>query len=344
MGLPERLKEVQSLMTKGDERAAKIYETIGVHLGCALAQHADFYDYESALILGRVTTGEGGDLVIDKATKVLKANFPEVARKIELRVPDEKSRRVGQAVAAASLPARLLGKIIREKPAAAMGLATGSTMEPLYRELVALKLDWHKLTTFNLDEYIGISPLHPQSYHSFMWEKLFQHVNISIKNVHIPDGLAKDVPAACDHYEQKILAAGGIDLQLLGIGTSGHIGFNEPTSSLASRTRIKTLTPQTRSDNARFFESENEVPFHVITMGIGTILESRHCVLLAFGSKKARAIAEAVEGPITAMNPASALQLHPKVTVILDEEAAADLKMKDYYRWVYEQKLDWQKI
>jgi glucosamine-6-phosphate deaminase len=248
------------------------------------------------------------------------------------------------AEAATKIAARLMARTIREKPAAVLGLATGGTMEPLYRELVAMKLDWSKLTTFNLDEYIGISPMHPQSYHNFMCEKLFSHVNMNIANVHIPDGLAKDVPAACAHYEQKISAAGGIDLQLLGIGTDGHIGFNEPTSSLASRTRIKTLTPQTRKDNARFFERPEEVPFHVITMGIGTILESRHCALLAFGKKKARAIAEAVEGPITSMNPASALQLHPKVTVFLDEESAAELKMKDYYRWVFEQKPDWQKV
>lgn len=248
------------------------------------------------------------------------------------------------AEAVTALAARLLGKVICEKPAAVLGLATGGTMEPLYRELVAMKLDWNKLTTFNLDEYVGISPLHPQSYHSYMWDKLFQHVNISIKSVHIPDGLAKDVRSACEHYEQKINAAGGIDLQLLGIGTSGHIGFNEPTSSLASRTRLKTLTPQTRRDNARFFETEASVPFHVITMGIGTILESRHCVLVAFGEKKARAIAEAVEGPITAMNPASALQWHPKVTVLLDEPAASELKMKEYYHWVYDHKPDWQKI
>ncbi len=246
--------------------------------------------------------------------------------------------------AATQIAARLMVRLIQEKPAAVLGLATGGTMELLYRELVAKKLDWSKLTTFNLDEYVGISPMHPQSYHSFMWEKLFSHANVSIKNVHIPDGLAKDVPAACAHYEQKISAAGGIDLQLLGIGTDGHIGFNEPTSSLASRTRIKTLTPQTRKDNARFFDSQEEVPYHVITMGIGTILESRHCVLLAFGKNKARAIAEAVEGPITAMNPASALQLHRKVTVFLDEDAAAELKMRDYYRWVFEQKPDWQKV
>ena len=246
--------------------------------------------------------------------------------------------------AATAIAARLLARLIREKPAATLGLATGGTMEPLYRELVALNLDWSKLTTFNLDEYVGISPQHPQSYHHFMWQNLFRHVNVSIKNVNIPDGLAKDVPAACENYERKISSVGGIDLQLLGIGTHGHIGFNEPTSSLASRTRIKTLTPQTLRDNARFFNSESEVPHHVITMGIGTILESRHCVLLALGTKKARAIAEAAEGPITAMNPASALQLHPKVTVVLDEAAAAELKMQDYYRWVYQQKPDWQKI
>ena len=246
--------------------------------------------------------------------------------------------------AATTIAARLLARLIREKPAATLGLATGGTMEPLYRELVALKLDWSKLTTFNLDEYVGISPQHPQSYHHFMWENLFRQVNVSIKSVNIPDGLAKDVPAACENYERKISSVGGIDLQLLGIGTHGHIGFNEPTSSLASRTRIKTLTPQTLRDNARFFNSESEVPHHVITMGIGTILESRHCVLLALGTKKARAIAEAAEGPITAMNPASALQLHPKVTVVLDEAAAAELKMQDYYRWVYQQKPDWQKI
>ena len=248
------------------------------------------------------------------------------------------------AEAATRIAARLMAKLIREKPAAVLGLATGGTMEPLYRELVRLKLDWKQANTFNLDEYIGISPMHPQSYHSYMCEKLFSKVNISVSNVHLPDGLAKDVPAACLHYEQKIAAAGGIDLQLLGIGTDGHIGFNEPTSSLASRTRIKTLTPQTRQDNARYFENPNEVPYHVITMGIGTILASRHCVLLAFGKNKARAIAGAVEGAITAMNPASALQMHPKVTVLLDDEAASELKMPEYYRWVYDNKPDWQKI
>ena len=246
--------------------------------------------------------------------------------------------------AATQIAARLLARLIRQKPAAVLGLATGGTMEPLYRELAASQLDWSKLTTFNLDEYVGLPPEHPQSYHHFMREKLFRHVNVPPANVNLPDGLAPDVPAACENYERKIFSAGGIDLQLLGIGTHGHIGFNEPTSSLASRTRIKTLTPQTRRDNARFFGGEEQVPHHVITMGIGTILESRHCVLLAFGRKKAAAVAGAVEGPVTAMNPASALQLHPKVTMLLDEESAAELKQQEYYRWVYDNKPDWQKI
>ncbi len=245
---------------------------------------------------------------------------------------------------ATSLAARLLGKTIREKPEAVLGLATGGTMEALYRELVAAKLDWSGVTTFNLDEYVGLPPDHPQSYHHFMRENLFRHVNVPPGRINIPDGQAANIPGECEAYEGKLFAVGGIDVQLLGIGTDGHIGFNEQTSSLASRTRIKTLTPQTRKDNARFFGSEAQVPHHVITMGIGTILESRHCVMLAFGAGKAKAIALAVEGPITSMNPASALQLHPKVTVFMDEAAAANLTLKDYYRWVYDQKPDWQKI
>lgn len=248
------------------------------------------------------------------------------------------------AATATNVAAHLFAGVLQQKPGAVLGLATGGTPVRLYRELIAMKLDWRKVTTFNLDEYIGLPPDHGQSYHRFMRENLFRHVNLVKKNIHLPDGLAKDVPKFCGQYEKRIVAAGGIDLQLLGIGTDGHIGFNEQTSSLASRTRIKTLTPQTRRDNARFFGSEQAVPHHVITMGIGTILESRHCVLLAFGKNKARAIAEAVEGPITAMNPASALQLHPKVTVILDAAAAAKLKLKNYYRWVYEHKPGWQKF
>jgi glucosamine-6-phosphate deaminase len=210
--------------------------------------------------------------------------------------------------------------------------------------LISTNLDWANITTFNLDEYVGLAPEHPASYSSFMNENLFRHVNIERERIHHPDGMAKDVPEFCERYEEQIRETGGIDLQLLGIGTDGHIGFNEQTSSLASRTRIKTLTVQTRRDNACFFNGENGVPRHVITMGIGTIMDARHCLLLAFGTKKARAIAEAVEGPISAMNPASVLQLHPNATLCLDEEAATALKLTDYYRWVFENKPDWQKI
>ena len=244
--------------------------------------------------------------------------------------------------AATRVAARLMARLLREKPGAVLGLATGSTPLPLYRELIQMKLDWRRVTTFNLDEYVGLAPEHPASYHYFMRENLFRHVNIPEKNIFVPDGMTEDVPAFCRRYEERIRKAGGIDLQLLGIGSDGHIGFNEPSSSLASRTRIKTLTARTRRDNARHFGGEAQAPHHVITMGIGTIMESRHCLLLAFGRKKARAIAGAAEGPITAMNPASALQLHPNVTVCLDEAAASLLKMKRYYRWVFDNKPEWQ--
>lgn len=248
------------------------------------------------------------------------------------------------AEAATSVAARTIARLLREKPNAVLGLATGSTPLLLYRELIRMQLDWRQVTTFNLDEYVGLAPTHPQSYHSFMEEHLFRHINIAKKNIHIPDGLAKDIPKFCAKYEKQIRAAGGIDLQVLGIGTDGHIGFNEPTSSLASRTRIKTLTPQTRKDNARFFGNEDAVPHHCITMGIGTIMEARQNVLLAFGAGKARAIAEAAEGPITACNPASVLQMHPTVKVCLDPAAASLLKRADYYRWVYDNKPVWQQI
>ena len=244
--------------------------------------------------------------------------------------------------AATEVAARIIARLLRDKPTAVLGLATGSTPLALYQMLIAMNLDWSQVTTFNLDEYIDLPRDHAQSYHSFMWENLFKHVNISEENVHIPDGNAQDVPRFCREYEEQISAAGGIDLQVLGIGTDGHIGFNEPTSSLASRTRIKTLTQQTCKDNARFFGSEESVPHHVITMGIGTIMEARQNLLLAFGHNKSRAVAEAVEGPITSINPASILQMHPVTKVILDEPAAADLKRADYYRWVYDSKPAWQ--
>ena len=244
--------------------------------------------------------------------------------------------------AATHVAARIIAGLLREKPDAVLGLATGSTPLLLYRTLIEMNLDWSKITTFNLDEYIGLPREHPQTYHSFMWENLFRHINISKERVHIPDGNAADIPQFCSDYEARIRDTGGIDLQVLGIGSDGHIGFNEPTSSLASRTRIKTLTRQTRQDNARFFGSEAEVPHHVITMGIGTIMEARTNLLLAFGENKSRAIAEAVEGPVTSISPASVLQMHPSVKVCLDEPAAGELKRADYYRWVYDNKPAWQ--
>jgi glucosamine-6-phosphate deaminase len=248
------------------------------------------------------------------------------------------------AEAATEIAARIVANLLREKPNAVLGLATGSTPLLLYCALARMKLDWRRVTTFNLDEYVGLPKEHEQSYHSFMWENLFRHVNISKKRAHIPDGMSGDIPKFCARYEKQIRAAGGIDLQILGIGTDGHIGFNEPTSSLASRTRIKTLTRLTLKDNARFFGSAGKVPHHVITMGLGTILEARQCLLLAFGANKARAIAATVEGPLASINPASVLQMHPNAKVCLDEAAAAKLKRADYYRWVYANKPDWQKF
>jgi len=248
------------------------------------------------------------------------------------------------AEAVAKIAARMLARQLLENPASVLGLATGSTPLLLYRELIAMRLDWSRVTTFNLDEYVGLPRTHAQSYHSFMWKNLFRHINIARENIHIPDGMAEDIPKCCADYERRIRDAGGIDLQVLGIGTDGHIGFNEPTSSLASRTRIKTLAERTRRDNARFFGSEDAVPRHVITMGIGTIMEARLNLLLAFGENKARAIAEAVEGPVSSAHPASMLQMHPVVKVCLDEAAASRLQRIDYYRWVYANKPAWQAI
>jgi glucosamine-6-phosphate deaminase len=245
---------------------------------------------------------------------------------------------------AAAIAARIVGGLLRQKPNAVLGLATGSTPLLLYRQLVEMKLDWRRVRTFNLDEYVGLAADDPRSYHHYMWDNLFKHTNVARKNVHIPDGLARDIPTFCARYEREIRKAGGIDLQVLGIGTDGHIGFNEPSSSLASRTRIKTLTARTRRDNARFFGGENKVPHHVITMGIGTIMEARQCLLLAFSQQKARAIAAAVEGPISASSPASILQMHPAAKACLDSKAASRLKRGEYYRWVYQNKPQWQRF
>ena len=223
-----------------------------------------------------------------------------------------------------------------------LGLATGSTPCKLYQLLARMHredgLDFSKATTFNLDEYVNLDPTHPASYHQFMEENFFSHVNVRRESVHIPNGMVADVPAHCADYERAIRKAGGIDLQILGLGSDGHLGFNEPGSSLASRTRIKTLTERTRSDNARFFTGAQEVPHHVITMGLGTIMESRMCLLLAFGKAKAEAVAASVEGPVTASVPGSLLQFHPQAKVLLDAESASSLTRAEYYQGVYQNK------
>jgi len=234
--------------------------------------------------------------------------------------------------------AKVVARMLNSKPNAVLGLATGSTPQGVYRELVRLHknegLDFSQVTSFNLDEYVGLTKDHPQSYHYFMHENLFKHVNIPPQNVYIPSGTTDNFVAFCAWYERRIKECGGIDLQLLGIGSDGHIAFNEPSSSLGSRTRIKTLARQTIADNARFFEKTEDVPIYAITMGVGTILEARSILLLANGAHKADAVVAAIEGPVTSMITASALQLHPDVICFLDRPAADKLKMLDYYQWV----------
>ena len=227
------------------------------------------------------------------------------------------------------LAADRIAEVIRRKPRAVLGLATGSTPLRTYKELIRMHrekgLDFSQAVTFNLDEYIGLPKDNNQSYHYFMWENLFKHINILEANVHIPQGMAQDIQQHCIEYEEEIFDHGGLDIQLLGIGSNGHIAFNEPGSSLGSRTRIKTLDEKTRRDNARFFNSIDEVPRYCITMGIGTILEAEKLLLLANGENKADAVMKTVEGPITASIPASAIQLHPNVTVIVDKTASGKL-------------------
>ncbi len=240
------------------------------------------------------------------------------------------------AEAASLRAADMITEAVRKRPETVLGLATGSTPTLLYKALIQAHrdgLDFSRVRTFNLDEYHGLAPDHPQSYRRFMEEQLFNHLNLDLANTHVPDGLAKDVVAYCAAYEAEIQAAGGIDIQVLGIGSNGHIGFNEPASSLVSRTRLVALTQQTISDNARFFDAADEVPRHAISMGIGTILEAKRCIMLCFGEHKAKAVRAAIEGGVSQFTPASALQMHPDTTVFLDEAAAADLELKEYYRW-----------
>ena len=251
------------------------------------------------------------------------------------------------ALAAARLAAHLIASELEEQRDLVLGLATGRTMEAVYQQLVDLheteELDFSACQTFNLDEYVGLSPDDAHSYRHYMDEHFFNRVNIDRRNTHLPNGMAADLDAECRHYEQLMRDAGGIDVQLLGIGRSGHIGFNEPLSALRSRTRVKALTRQTIEQNAPLFGNRELVPQRAITMGVGTIMDSARAVLLATGSEKAGIVATAVEGPITAMISATALQLHPRCTVIVDEGAAANLKGSEYYRWIFESEPEWER-
>lgn len=249
-------------------------------------------------------------------------------------------------IEASKLGAKIIARLIRDKAKAVLGLATGSTPLALYQELVRMhreeSLSFKNVTTFNLDEYVGLDPEHPCSFYSEMHKNLFCHIDLAKGASHLPDGMAKDLPASCAAYEAAIKVAGGIDLQLLGIGHDGHLAFNEPGSSLASRTRLKTLSQKTIKANSRFFGSEDKVPRHVVTMGLGTIMEAKQCVLLAFGKDKAEAVHEMIEGPVSASCPGSILQFHEKAIVLLDPEAAGKLKRKQYYLDVYAGKPAWQ--
>jgi glucosamine-6-phosphate deaminase len=254
---------------------------------------------------------------------------------------------LGSAGEIAVLAADVIEAIVRRKPTAVLGLATGSTPLPSYQELIRRHEDgagpaYDSVTCFNLDEYVGLPAGHEQSYRATIARELTDGLGITPAQVNGPDPSPVGLPTAGERYEALIKAAGGVDVQFLGIGSDGHLAFNEPGSSLASRTRIKTLTAQTRKDNARFFGSPDDVPTHVLTQGLGTILEARHLLLIATGEGKAAAAAAAVEGPVSASCPASVLQLHPHVTVLLDEAAASRLDRLAYYREVYAAKPAWQ--
>ncbi len=247
---------------------------------------------------------------------------------------------------AATLAARLLAEEIRKKPASVIGLATGRTMECVYPKLVDFHrnegLDFSLVRTFNLDEYIGLPPEDKNSYYHYMNHHLFDHVNIDPRNTFLPDGMAEDLDRECLEYEQHIRDVGGIDVQLLGIGKSGHIGFNESLSALRSRTRAKALTPVTIQENSTLFDNPEDMPRRAITMGVGTILEAKKIILLVTGGTKAEILAKAVEGPITSMVSASAIQLHGKCLVICSADAAEHLEGADYYNWIFENEPEWE--
>jgi glucosamine-6-phosphate deaminase len=243
------------------------------------------------------------------------------------------------AARAVECVAGLMVARLRAQPETVLGLATGGTMEAVYARLIAAyrggEVRFNRATSFNLDEYVGLAADHPGSYWRYMQQHLFDHVDFEASHTHLPKGDAHDPVAEAARYEAAIVAAGDIGLQLLGLGANGHIGFNEPTSSLASLTRIKTLTRSTREANARFYDRLEDVPRLAITMGIGTIMRADEVVLLAYGAGKARAVAALIEGPVSAACPASILQMHRKVTVVIDQAAAAELTLRDYYEEVH---------
>jgi glucosamine-6-phosphate deaminase len=240
----------------------------------------------------------------------------------------------------ADMGAELVTELLRISPAAVLGLATGGTQLALYRTLVAKhragKISFKNITSFNLDEYLGVIADNPQSYRAYMKREFFDHIDIDQRHTFLPEcGEGQNPVLVGPDYEQKIQRAGGIDLQLLGIGGNGHIGFNEPSSSLNSRTRVKTLSRQTFEDNSRLFSANEFQPTLAITMGIATIMDAKRILLLATGEKKAEAVSKMVEGPLTAMCPASILQMHERVTVLLDEASASGLRNRDYYDWTH---------
>ena len=251
---------------------------------------------------------------------------------------------LASAAEAGELGASFVARLVTEKPDAVLGLATGSTPLRLWSALAALHLDLTGVRGFALDEYIGLPPGHPESYRAVITREVVEPLGLTPSLVHVPGDDGGSVEGAGTRYETAIAAAGGVDLQVLGIGRTGHIGFNEPGSSLASATRVKTLTEQTRLDNARFFDSLEQVPRHCLTQGLGTILRARHLLLFAFGESKAAAIAGAVEGPVSSALPGSAIQLHPQVTVVVDEAAASQLQHADYYRFAWDNRLDFERL
>jgi glucosamine-6-phosphate deaminase len=247
---------------------------------------------------------------------------------------------------AARIVADVVVQLVDRRPHAVLGLATGSSPLGAYRLLIAEhragRVSFAACRAVLLDEYVGLPPDHPEAYRSVIRREFADHVDLPPENLYGPEVWADDLPAACARYDRLLADLGGVDLQLLGIGSDGHVGFNEPGSSLRSRTRVKTLTKATRRDNARFFASAEEVPRHVVTQGLGTIGDARHVVLIATGAVKAEPVVRAVEGPLAAVCPASVLQLHPHATVVLDEAAAGGLRLADYYREAYAGKPSWQ--